>query len=100
MSLRAWDAAREEDRQFWLVLESELRKVGESYWKELQQISNLQASITQKLPFLDIQPDPETYTRMGFEQLQAHLQVCVDGKISISHKSFTCDSLLVTWRFG
>lgn len=70
----AWDAAREEDRQFWLVLESELRKVGESYWKELQQISNLQASITQKLPFLDIQPDPETYTRMGFEQLQAHLQ--------------------------
>lgn len=67
--------AKAEYRQFKEVLEAELHKVDESYWKELQQISSLQTAIIQKLPLLDIQSEPEVYTSMKFEQLQAHLQV-------------------------
>lgn len=69
-----WALAKEEDKQFHAVLELELERVGESFGKELKQILLLQALIQQTLPSLDVQPNPDIYSGMGFEGLQAHLQ--------------------------
>lgn len=67
-------ASKAGDEQFYAELDTELRKVGESYWNEIQQISNLQTHLTETFAVLNIQPDPKVYCRMGLEQLQAHLR--------------------------
>lgn len=71
----SWDVAKEEDKQFHTVFESELERVAESFEKELKQILLLQTLIQRTLPSLDVQPNPEVYAGMGFEGLQLHLQV-------------------------